>query len=122
MAVVAEHNLGPLLPRRQAHRISGRAELRVTQLFSGGEPLNNQDFVLQGVPRHREKLIVDLLAPPPDEDPLLGSFVGTLFCDEGEYKRAPPNRNYYGIFRIGVPWPATINHFPPFLTNTSIQR
>lgn len=50
-------------------QVTGRAERRVTQLFFDGEPLNNQDFVLQGVPRHREKLIVDLLAPPPDEDP-----------------------------------------------------
>ena len=50
-------------------QVTGRAERRVTQLFFAGEPLNSQDFVLQGVPRHREKLIVDLLAPPPDEDP-----------------------------------------------------
>jgi protocatechuate 3,4-dioxygenase, beta subunit len=50
-------------------QVTGRTERRVTQLFFAGEPLNVQDFVLQGVPHHRDKLIADLLSPPPDEDP-----------------------------------------------------
>ena len=50
-------------------QITGRAERRVTQLFFAGESLNDQDFVLQGVPHRREKLIAELLTPPSDEDP-----------------------------------------------------
>lgn len=50
-------------------QVTGRSERRVTQLFFADEPLNVQDFVLQGVPRHREKLIAELLPAPPDEDP-----------------------------------------------------
>ena len=50
-------------------QVTGPAERRVTQLFFAGEPLNVQDFVLQGVPRNRERLVADLLPPPPDEDP-----------------------------------------------------
>jgi protocatechuate 3,4-dioxygenase, beta subunit len=50
-------------------QVTGRTERRVTQLFFAGESLNYQDFVLQGVPHRREKLIAELLTPPSDEDP-----------------------------------------------------
>jgi protocatechuate 3,4-dioxygenase beta subunit len=50
-------------------QVTGRAERRVTQLFFAGESLNDQDFVLQGVPRRKEQLIAELLSPPSDEDP-----------------------------------------------------
>jgi protocatechuate 3,4-dioxygenase, beta subunit len=49
--------------------VTGRIDQRVTQLFFSGEPLNDQDFVLQAVPRFRDRLIVDLMPPPPGEDP-----------------------------------------------------
>jgi protocatechuate 3,4-dioxygenase beta subunit len=49
--------------------VTGRIDQRVTQLFFSGEPLNAQDFVLQGVPRYRDRLIADLAPPPPGEDP-----------------------------------------------------
>ena len=49
--------------------VTGRIDQRVTQLFFAGEPLNAQDFVLQAVPRNRDRLIADLLAPPAGEDP-----------------------------------------------------
>src|SRR5437870_1358117 len=49
--------------------VTGRIDQRVTQLFFTGEPLNDQDFVLQGVPRDRDRLIADLLPPPAGEDP-----------------------------------------------------
>jgi protocatechuate 3,4-dioxygenase beta subunit len=49
--------------------VTGRTDRRVTQLFFGGEPLNEQDFVLQAAFPNRELLIADLLAPPPDLDP-----------------------------------------------------
>jgi len=35
-------------------------------MFFGGEPLNDQDFV---VPRRRENMVADLHAAPPGEDP-----------------------------------------------------
>jgi protocatechuate 3,4-dioxygenase beta subunit len=49
--------------------VTGRIDQRVTQLFFAGEPLNDQDFVLQAVPQFRDRLIVDLMPPPPGEDP-----------------------------------------------------
>jgi protocatechuate 3,4-dioxygenase beta subunit len=55
-------------------KVTGQIDQRVTQLFFAGEPLNAQDFVLQGVPRDRERLIADLTAPPSGEDPA-GRFV-----------------------------------------------
>jgi protocatechuate 3,4-dioxygenase beta subunit len=48
--------------------VTGRTDRRVTQLFFAGEPLNDQDFVLQSVPRYRERLIADLQPSPPNED------------------------------------------------------
>ena len=48
--------------------VTGRIDQRVTQLFFAGEPLNAQDFVLQAVPRDRDRLIAELLAPPAGED------------------------------------------------------
>jgi protocatechuate 3,4-dioxygenase, beta subunit len=49
--------------------VTGRIDQRVTQLFFAGEALNSQDFVLQAVPRDRDRLIVELLPPPAGEDP-----------------------------------------------------
>jgi protocatechuate 3,4-dioxygenase, beta subunit len=49
--------------------VTGRIDQRITQLFFAGEPLNAQDFVLQGVPRGRDRLIVALQPPPASEDP-----------------------------------------------------
>jgi protocatechuate 3,4-dioxygenase beta subunit len=48
--------------------VSGHVDRRITQLFFAGEPLNDQDRILREVPRNRERLIADLLPPPPDED------------------------------------------------------
>jgi len=47
---------------------TGRTDRRVTQLFFAGEPLNDQDFVLQSVPRNRERLIAQLLPAPEGEE------------------------------------------------------
>ena len=49
--------------------VTGRTDRRVTQLFFAGEPLNEQDHVLQAVPRPQERLVAGLQAPPPDADP-----------------------------------------------------
>jgi protocatechuate 3,4-dioxygenase beta subunit len=49
--------------------VTGKIDKRVTQLFFAGEPLNDQDFVLQGVPRDRGHLIAQLLPAPANEDP-----------------------------------------------------
>ncbi len=49
--------------------VTGRTDQRVTQLFFAGEALNAEDFVLQAVPRDRDRLIIDLLPPPAGEDP-----------------------------------------------------
>lgn len=49
--------------------VTGRVDQRVTQMFFADEPLNDQDFVLQGAPRNRDRLIARLLPPPPEEDP-----------------------------------------------------
>lgn len=48
--------------------VTGKIDQRVTQLFFAGEPLNAQDFVLQAVPRDRERLIAELLPAPAGED------------------------------------------------------
>jgi protocatechuate 3,4-dioxygenase beta subunit len=48
--------------------VTGRIDRIVTQLFFPGEPLNEQDFVLQSVPRDRDRLIADLQPAPADED------------------------------------------------------
>jgi protocatechuate 3,4-dioxygenase beta subunit len=49
--------------------VTGRTDRRVTQVFFAGEPLNEHDFVLQSVPSNRDKLVVPIVAAPPDEDP-----------------------------------------------------
>ena len=49
--------------------VTGRTEEQVTQLFFAGEPLNDQDFVLQSIPRNKDRLIANLLPPPREEDP-----------------------------------------------------
>jgi protocatechuate 3,4-dioxygenase beta subunit len=49
--------------------VTGRVDQRITQLFFAGEPLNDQDFVLQGIPRDRDRLIAQLLPAPASEDP-----------------------------------------------------
>lgn len=49
--------------------VTGRTDRRVTQMFFAGEPLNDQDFVLQAAFRNRDRLIAELLPPPPDADP-----------------------------------------------------
>jgi hypothetical protein len=42
---------------------------RITQLVFAGEPLNQQDFILQSVPRNRDRLIAPVLPAPDGEDP-----------------------------------------------------
>jgi protocatechuate 3,4-dioxygenase, beta subunit len=49
--------------------VTGRTDQRVTQLFFAGEPLNDQDFVLQSVPRNRDRLLAPILPAPAGEDP-----------------------------------------------------
>jgi protocatechuate 3,4-dioxygenase beta subunit len=49
--------------------VTGRTDRRITQLFFAGEPLNEQDFVLQAAWRNRDRLIAELLPAPPDVDP-----------------------------------------------------
>ena len=49
--------------------VTGRVDRRTTQIFFADEPLNSQDFVLQAVPRDRERLVTDLLPAPHGEDP-----------------------------------------------------
>ena len=49
--------------------VTGRTDERETQLFFAGESLNDQDFVLQGIPRNKDRLIAELLPAPPGEDP-----------------------------------------------------
>jgi protocatechuate 3,4-dioxygenase beta subunit len=49
--------------------VTGRTDQRISQLFFAGEPLNEQDFVLQSVPRDRDRLVAALLPPPDGEDP-----------------------------------------------------
>lgn len=50
-------------------QVTGRIDRRVTQMFFPGEPLNEQDFVFQSVPRDRDRLVATLHPAPPDEDP-----------------------------------------------------
>jgi protocatechuate 3,4-dioxygenase, beta subunit len=49
--------------------VTGRFDGRVTQLFFAGEVLNEQDFVLRGASRNRDRLITPILPAPADEDP-----------------------------------------------------
>jgi protocatechuate 3,4-dioxygenase, beta subunit len=49
--------------------VTGRHDRRVTQLFFAGEPLNEQDFVLQAAFRNQDRLLAELLPPPSDADP-----------------------------------------------------
>lgn len=49
--------------------VTGKIDRRTTQLFFAGEPLNEQDRILQQVPRNREALVAELLPAPSDEDP-----------------------------------------------------
>jgi len=50
-------------------QVTGRSDECVTQLFFRGEPLNEQDFVLQGIPRNKSRLLADLQPAPSGEDP-----------------------------------------------------
>ncbi len=50
-------------------QVTGRIDRRVTQMFFPGEPLNEQDLVLQSVPRDRDRLVAAPHPAPPDEDP-----------------------------------------------------
>ena len=49
--------------------VMGRTDRCITQVFFKGETLNEQDRVLQGVPRNRDALVAELLPAPAGEDP-----------------------------------------------------
>jgi protocatechuate 3,4-dioxygenase beta subunit len=49
--------------------VMGHTDRCITQLFFKGETLNDQDRVLQGVPRNRDALVAELLPAPAGEDP-----------------------------------------------------
>jgi protocatechuate 3,4-dioxygenase, beta subunit len=49
--------------------VTGQKDRRVTQMFFAGESLNEQDVVLKAAFRNRDRLIAELLPPPPEVDP-----------------------------------------------------
>ena len=49
--------------------VTGQKDRRVTQMFFAGEPLNDQDVVLQAAFRNRDRLVADLLPAASDSNP-----------------------------------------------------
>jgi len=58
---------GIVRPPHLHFRLSGHDDELVTQMYFEGEPLNEQDRFLQGVPPDRRVLLVAKLLPPPAE-------------------------------------------------------
>ena len=57
--------------------VTGHTDRCITQVFFKGETLNDQDRVLQGVPRNRDALIASSCPPSPAKTLRRGSCAGT---------------------------------------------
>lgn len=63
--------------------VTGKVNLLVTQMYFPGEPLNEKDFLLQGLRANREGAIAKLLAPTKDIEPDSLFAVWDIVLDKG---------------------------------------